>query len=136
MCIHPYVDGVYVCMHPLFLGQMDLKRERIPAQPGVGGLPTLSLPGTYSPGLLMCRECPSRQRRKQAYFCSLPLSPSMRTVSQSLFPRDPEGLSKGQLKPTLLNDSENPHCPEASFNPGLAATHSFKISLPVTFVTL
>lgn len=29
-------------MHPLFLGQMDPKRERIPAQPGVGGLPTLS----------------------------------------------------------------------------------------------
>lgn len=134
MCIHPYVDGVYVCMHPLFLGQMDPKRERIPAQPGVGGLPTLSA-GYLQSRVAHVLGVPI-QRRKQAYFCSLPLSPSMRTVSQSLFPRDPEGLSKGQMKPTLLNNSENPHCPEASFNPGLAATHSFKISLPVTFVTL
>lgn len=59
--------------------------------------------------------------------------------SQSLFPRDPEGLSKGQLRPTLLNDSENPHCPEAKESLLILqpwATHSFKISLRVTFVTL
>lgn len=83
MCLHLCVDGVYVWMHPLFLGQMVPKRERIPAQPGVGGLPILSLPGTYSLGSLMCWEWSSRQRMKQAYFYFQPLSPSMKTVRVS-----------------------------------------------------
>ena len=100
-----FLDGVYVVCIPFSWVCLDPKLERKPVQTVVGPL-TLS-------SLLVLSGQPSRWRKKQAYFCSPPLSPGIRTESQSLFPRDPEGRSNGRQKPTLLKDSENPHYPEA-----------------------